>query len=98
MSNAGRTGTSGSGGLGRGCSWLRSSSGGSGGTNRSHSFSEKWKLWFHLRKCLSKEGRPRKVGYARVATFYGVPGDPDKNFRWVIPPKYDFAEEFSHGL
>ena len=25
-------------------------------------------------------------------------GFVDKSFRWVIPPKYDFAEEFSDGL
>src|SRR5260370_31790608 len=55
--------------------WPRSNSDGSRDTNKSPSFSEDWRRWFLLSRRLSNEGRHRKVGYARAATFNGESGD-----------------------
>src|SRR5260370_41893865 len=55
--------------------WPRSNSDGSRDTNKSPSFSEDWRRWFLLSRRLSNQGRHRKVGYARAATFNGESGD-----------------------
>src|ERR1035441_8926790 len=66
--------TSGSAGWDRGCWSRRSSFAGSRDTNRFRRSSENWKLWHRLSWGLSNGERRRRVDYAGVATFNGVPG------------------------
>src|ERR1019366_1807830 len=55
--------------------WLRRSSfAGSRDKNRFRRSSENWKLWHRLSWGLSNGERRRRVDYAGVATFNGVPG------------------------
>src|ERR1039457_6413558 len=68
--------TSGSAGWDRGCWSRRSSFAGSRDTNRFRCSSENWKLWHRLSWGLSNGERRRRVDYAGVATFNGVPGIP----------------------
>src|SRR5665647_1973407 len=72
--NAGTAATSGSAGWDRGSWSRRNSFAGSRDTNRFRLSSKNWKLWRRLSRGLSNGERRRRVGYAGVATFNGVPG------------------------
>src|ERR1019366_7823999 len=72
--NGGTAATSGSAGWGRGSWSRRSSFAGSRDTSRFRRSSKNWKLWRRLSWGLSNGERRRRVGYAGVATFNGVPG------------------------
>src|SRR5450756_1456647 len=71
---AGTAATSGSAGWDRGSWSRRNSFAGSKDTNRFRLSSKNWKLWRRLSRGLSNGERRRRVGYAGVATFNGVPG------------------------
>src|SRR5690348_2309743 len=72
-------GTSASAGWGP-ASWSRrNNSAGFKAINKFLLFLENWKLWPPPSRRLSNEGRRRKVGHARAATFNGKSGNPSSS-------------------
>src|SRR5690348_7985245 len=89
-------GTSASAGWGP-ASWSRrNNSAGFKAINKFLLFLENWKLWPPPSRRLSNEGRRRKVGHARAATFNGKSGNPrgDSNAR---PLPCQFKPEVSQN-